>query len=185
MAAPNNSQAPLLAELSILAATAGTATELMTQIAEKLNFSLLRYNWVGFYRIEHRPGGEPVLKLGPFAGTIATYPEIPLNQGVCGAAATSGETILLSKVADDPRYISRDLSTRSELVVPFSVHGKVCRNSRRKQPFSRCLCDHRSPAVRKRRVPRRQVHLRARILSAPYYVFLAWIRDFHKHGGRR
>jgi L-methionine (R)-S-oxide reductase len=125
MAAPNNSQAPLLAELSILAATSGTATELMTQIAEKLNFSLLRYNWVGFYKIEHRPGGDSVLKLGPFAGTITTYPEIPLNQGVCGAAATSGETILLSKVAADPRYISRDLSTRSELVVPFSVHGKV------------------------------------------------------------
>ena len=125
MAATNNSQAPLLAELSILAATAGTATELMTQIAEKLNFSLLRYNWVGFYKIEHRPGGESVLKLGPFAGTIATYAEIPLSQGVCGAAASSGETILLSKVADDSRYISRDLSTRSEIVVPFSVHGRV------------------------------------------------------------
>lgn len=125
MAAANKSQAPLLAELSILAATAGTATELMTQIAEKLNFSLLRYNWVGFYKIEHRPGGESVLKLGPFAGTIAAYAEIPLSQGVCGAAATSGETIVLSKVADDARYISRDLSTRSEIVVPFSVHGRV------------------------------------------------------------
>jgi GAF domain-containing protein len=125
MAAANNSQAPLLAALSILAATAGTATELMTQIAEKLNFSLLRYNWVGFYKIEHRPGGGSVLKLGPFAGTIATYAEIPLSQGVCGAAASSGETILLSKVAADPRYISRDLSTRSEIVVPFSVHGRV------------------------------------------------------------
>ena len=71
------------------------------------------------------PGGEPVLKLGPFAGTIATYAEIPLSQGVCGAAASCGETILLSKVADDARYISRDLSTRSEIVVPFSVHGKI------------------------------------------------------------
>jgi L-methionine (R)-S-oxide reductase len=125
MAAANNSQAPLLAALSILAATAGTATELMTKIAEKLNFSLLRYNWVGFYKIDHGPGGESVLKLGPFAGTIAAYPEIPLSQGVCGAAASSGETILLSKVAADPRYISRDLSTRSEIVVPFSVHARV------------------------------------------------------------
>jgi L-methionine (R)-S-oxide reductase len=125
MVTGNHSQAPLLAELSMLAATASTATELMTQIAEKLNFSLLRYNWVGFYKIEMRPGGESVLVLGPFAGTIAAYSEIPLSQGVCGAAASSGETILLSKVAADPRYISRDLSTRSEIVVPFSVHGKV------------------------------------------------------------
>jgi GAF domain-containing protein len=48
-----------------------------------------------------------------------------LTQGVCGAAATSGQTILLTDVAADPRYISRDLSTRSEMVVPFSVNGKV------------------------------------------------------------
>jgi L-methionine (R)-S-oxide reductase len=125
MASTHTSQAPLLAKLSVLAATAGTATELMTQIAEKLNFSMLRYNWVGFYKIEARPSGERVLVLGPFAGTIVTYSEIPLGQGVCGAAASSGETILLTNVAADPRYISRDLSTRSEMVVPFSVHGKV------------------------------------------------------------
>jgi L-methionine (R)-S-oxide reductase len=125
MSAAQNSQAPLLAEISVLAATASTATELMTQIAEKLNFSLLRYNWVGFYMIETRPSGERVLVLGPFAGTIVTYSEIPLAQGVCGAAALSGETILLTNVAADPRYISRDLSTRSEIVVPFSVRGKI------------------------------------------------------------
>src|ERR1700687_6135790 len=99
MAAAQNSQAPLLAELSTLHATAGTATELMTRIAEKLNCSLLRYNWVGFYKLESRPGGEAVLARGPFAGTIVTYPEISLSQGVCGAAASSGETILLSHVA--------------------------------------------------------------------------------------
>jgi GAF domain-containing protein len=97
----------------------------MTQIAEKLNFSLLRYNWVGFYKLEKRPSGETVLARGPFAGTITTYEEIPLSQGVCGAAASSGETILLSHVAADSRYISRDLSTLSEIVVPFLVHGKV------------------------------------------------------------
>jgi L-methionine (R)-S-oxide reductase len=125
MAAAKISHAPLLAALSRLAATAGTATELMTQIAGKLNVSMLRYNWVGFYNLERRPGGESVLVRGPFAGSIATYPEIPLSQGVCGAAATSGETILLSHVAADSRYISRDLSTLSEIVVPFSVHGKV------------------------------------------------------------
>ena len=125
MVAVRNSHAPLLAKLSVLAATADNATELMTSIVEKLNISLLRYNWVGFYSIQKRAGGEPVLVLGPFAGTLAAYSEIPLSQGVCGAAATSGETILLNKVDADARYISRDLSTKSEMVVPFSVHGSV------------------------------------------------------------
>jgi L-methionine (R)-S-oxide reductase len=125
MRASQNSPASLLTELNMLAARARTTTELMTQIAEKLNATLLRYNWVGFYRIEARPPGVPVLVRGPHAGTIATFLEIPLSRGVCGAAASSGETILLSDVADDPRYISRDLSTLSELVAPFSVRGKV------------------------------------------------------------
>jgi L-methionine (R)-S-oxide reductase len=149
MASAHSSQAPLLAQLSVLAATASTATELMTQMAEKLNFSLLRYNWVGFYKIEKRPGGQGVLRLGPYAGTITAYSEIPLGQGVCGAAASSGETILLSKVSDDPRYISRDLSTLSEIVAPFSVHGKVAGildvNSHFAEAFThadRQLCEH-------------------------------------------
>jgi GAF domain-containing protein len=86
---------------------------------------MLRYNWVGFYWIERRVVGEGVLVLGPFAGTINTYDEIPLGQGVCGAAATSGETILVTDAAADPRYISRDRSARSELVVPIFVNGKV------------------------------------------------------------
>ncbi len=115
----------LRVELSACAASAYTSTELMTQIAEKLNFSMLRYNWVGFYWIESRVVGEGVLVLGPFAGTINTYDEIPLGQGVCGAAATSGETILVTDAAADPRYISRDGSARSELVVPIFVNGKV------------------------------------------------------------
>jgi L-methionine (R)-S-oxide reductase len=125
MRAAQNSPASLLAELNLLAARARTATELMAQIAEKLNASLLRYNWVGFYRIEAHPPGVPVLVRGPHAGSIATFLEIPLNRGVCGAAASSGETILLNDIADDPRYIARDLSTLAELVVPFSLRGKV------------------------------------------------------------
>ena len=125
MATAQSSHAPLLTALSTLAATASTSAELMAQIAKKLNSTLLRYNWVGFYTIEERPGSEPVLVLGPFAGTVGTYSEIPLHQGICGAVATSGETIVLNDIGDDPRYVARDLSARSELVVAFWVNGKV------------------------------------------------------------
>ncbi len=125
MLVTHKTHSSLRVELEALSAGACTATELMTQMAEKLNLSMLRYNWVGFYRIEKRPVGPGVLVLGPFAGTINTYSEIPLDQGVCGAAATSGETILVSDTANDSRYISRDQSARTELVVPIFVHGTV------------------------------------------------------------
>lgn len=142
------SPAAMVAELNTLAAQAGTATELMSQFAEKLNRSLVRYNWVGFYRIEERADGERLLVRGPHAGTIATFLEIPLNRGICGAAATTGETILLNDVAEDSRYLSSDLSTKSELVVPFSVNGEVVGimdvNSHFPQAFTdydRMLCE--------------------------------------------
>jgi len=126
----------------------------MMQIAEKLNFSMLRYNWVGFYLIEKRPVGAGVLVLGPFAGTINTYSEIPLGHGVCGSAATSGETILVANAATDPRYISRDESAKSELVVPIFVHGEVAGildvNSHFAAAFDRDdrqLCEHAAELV--------------------------------------
>jgi len=148
MHSAQNSPAALLAELNALAAGAGTAAELMSQVAEKLNRSLVRYNWVGFYTIEDGVDGERVMVRGQHAGTIATFLEIPLSRGVCGAAASSGETIQLNDVAEDSRYISRDLSTQSELVVPFSVGGQVAGildvNSHFPQAFTnddRMLCE--------------------------------------------
>ena len=143
-----NSPAAMVAEVNALASRAGSAVELMAQIAEKLNRSLVRYNWVGFYRLEDRANSEPVLVRGPHAGTIATFLEIPLSRGVCGAAAHSGETIILNDVAEDRRYISRDLSTRSELVVPYFVNGRAVGimdvNSHFPQAFTaddRMLCE--------------------------------------------
>lgn len=154
MAATQTTHSSLRIELSALAAAAYSAAELMTQIAEKLNFSLLRYNWVGFYLIEKFAVGEGVLVLGPFAGTINTYSEIPLRQGICGAAATSGETILVSDAATDPRYISSDKSARSELVVPIFVNGSVAGildvNSHFKDAFAledRQLCENAAELV--------------------------------------
>jgi GAF domain-containing protein len=154
MVTAQTTHASLRVELSAFAASAYTATELMTQIAEKLNFSLLRYNWVGFYLIEKRPAGAGVLVLGPFAGTINTYSEIPLGQGICGSVATSGETVLVNDTAADPRYITRDESARSELVVPIFVDGIVAGildvNSHFAAAFDRedrQLCQHAAELV--------------------------------------
>jgi phosphoserine phosphatase RsbU/P len=47
---------------------------------------------------------------------------VPLEQGVVGAAARDRETVLVPDVSREPRYISVNPETRSELAVPL-VHG--------------------------------------------------------------
>lgn len=85
---------------------------------------LTRYNWVGFYMLE-KAGERNILVLGPFKGTMTPHTRIPLNQGICGAAASSGETIVVDDVNADPRYLACSLETKSEIVVPVFVRRKV------------------------------------------------------------
>jgi len=48
-----------------------------------------------------------------------------LNEGICGAAASSGETVVVDDVNKDPRYLACSLETKSEIVVPVFARGKV------------------------------------------------------------
>jgi GAF domain-containing protein len=75
--------------------------------------------------IEETPGAEPMLVLGPFVGPDTPHKRIPLNQGICGAAASSGETVIVDDVNSDPRYLACSIETKSEIVVPVYVDGKV------------------------------------------------------------
>lgn len=76
-------------------------------------------NWSGFYRMV-----EGELVLGPFQGKAACI-RIPLNKGVCGAAAASGETQRVADVHAFPGHIACDAASRSELVVPIVVDRRV------------------------------------------------------------
>lgn len=112
------------AELSGLAQAAPTAQELMQSMVKLLHARMLKYNWVGFYLLE--PGAQPpMLVLGAFEGAMTPHTRIPLNQGICGAAASSGQTVVIDDVSKDPRYLACSLETKSEIVVPVFVHGKV------------------------------------------------------------
>jgi L-methionine (R)-S-oxide reductase len=112
------------AELSGLAQTLPTAESLMQTMAKLLHERMLRYNWVGFYMLE--PGAKPpVLVLGAFEGAMTPHTRIPLNQGICGAAASTGQTVVVDDVSKDPRYLACSLETKSEIVVPVFSHGKV------------------------------------------------------------
>ena len=114
----------LILELNGLAVTAASGEALMKDIVTLLHGKLTKYNWVGFYLLE-KEGDHDILVLGPFKGTMTPHTRIPLNQGICGAAASSGMTIVINDVASDPRYLACSLETKSEIVVPIFVHGKV------------------------------------------------------------
>ena len=88
-------------------------------IANAANVSALVYhslpqlNWVGFYFFD---GTE--LVIGPFQGKPACV-RIPLDRGVCGAAARTATTQRVDDVHAVPDHIACDAASRSELVVPL------------------------------------------------------------------
>jgi L-methionine (R)-S-oxide reductase len=107
-----------------LAQSSRTAHELMQAMVKLLHERMLKYNWVGFYMLE--PGAQPpALVLGAFEGAMTPHTRIPLNQGICGAAASSGQTVVVDDVRKDPRYLACSLETKSEIVVPVFVRGEV------------------------------------------------------------
>lgn len=116
----------LARELELKARALASIEELMKLITARLHESMLKYNWVGFYLLtQERPGEEEVLHLGPFVGSMTPHTRIRLNQGICGAAASTGKTIVVDDVSKDPRYLACSIETKSEIVVPVFVRGKV------------------------------------------------------------
>jgi len=111
-------------EISSLADASFNAQQLMEKMVKLLHDRMLKYNWVGFYMLE--PGAQPpVLVLGPFEGAMTPHTRIPLNQGICGAAASTGQTVVVDDVSRDPRYLACSLETKAEIVVPVFAHGRV------------------------------------------------------------
>lgn len=76
-------------------------------------------NWLGIYVLR---GDE--LVLGPFQGLPACV-RIPLGSGVCGTAASTATTQRIADVHDFPGHIACDPVSRSELVVPLLIDGKL------------------------------------------------------------
>ena len=106
--------------VSQLVSTAPDSRTLMAETVRLLQRERPHYHWVGFYMLE----GD-VLVLGPFVGKPTEHVRIPLNQGICGAAASTGETVVIDDVTEDPRYLACSLETRSEMVVPIWHDGRL------------------------------------------------------------
>jgi GAF domain-containing protein len=113
----------LLREFQNLAKSASTAQSLMDHMARRLHEKMTRYNWVGFYLID--PVDPGFLVVGPYVGSFTPNARIPLNTGLCGAAATTGQTVVVQDVTKDPRYLAGSSMVNSEVVVPIFVKGKL------------------------------------------------------------
>lgn len=96
----------------------------MANVAALISEFVPDLNWAGFYRVGPSKAGEDELILGPFVGRPACI-RIPIGQGVCGAAAKTGETQLVKDVHAFPGHIACDSASESELVVPVIRDGAV------------------------------------------------------------
>jgi L-methionine (R)-S-oxide reductase len=85
----------------------------MASAAALLMEALPQASFVGFYRAVE-PG---LLVIGPYQGPVACL-RIRFGQGVCGAAASEGRSILVPDVHAFPGHIACDSASRSELVIP-------------------------------------------------------------------
>jgi L-methionine (R)-S-oxide reductase len=113
----------LLQEFQKFAVTAPTALSVMERVAQRLHEEMTRYNWVGFYLVD--PSDSGVLMLGPFVGSFTPHARIPLDTGLCGAAARSGQVVVVNDVSADPRYLAGSSLVNSEIVVPILVKNEL------------------------------------------------------------
>ena len=88
-------------------------------LAALVHHALPDLNWTGFYFFD---GTE--LVAGPFQGLPACV-RIPLDKGVCGAAASRRQTQRIADVHDFPGHIACDAASRSELVVPLVLDNAL------------------------------------------------------------
>ena len=75
--------------------------------------------WVGFYLVR-----QEQLVLGPFQGPLACT-RIEYGKGVCGASWKTAQTILVPDVDQFPGHIACSSASKSEIVVPGILQGKV------------------------------------------------------------
>ena len=72
------------------------------------------YRWVGLYDVNR----EEIAVIAWSGPAPPTHPRFPATQGLCGAAVSSGATVIVGDVSQDPRYLTTFGSTQSEIVVP-------------------------------------------------------------------
>src|SRR6188474_2325192 len=98
-----------------IAALVGGEPDLIANLANTAAVlkEALGFFWVGFYLAK-----DGALILGPFQGPLACT-RIGFDQGVCGHAYTTRQTVIVPDVDAFPGHIACSSAARSEIVVPI------------------------------------------------------------------
>ena len=114
----------LAESLTALVATERDPIANSANTAALLFHSLADINWAGFYFLRGGLHADGELVLGPFQGKPACV-RIALDRGVCGAAASRRETLVVPDVHAFPGHIACDSASNSEIVVPLIHEGRL------------------------------------------------------------
>ena len=95
-------------------------TEVLTVAVVLIDAFSEGFDWTGFYMMR----GD-ILEVGPYVGPETPHTKIELNSGICGAAASSKQSVVVDDVNADPRFLACSITTRSEIVVPL-MDGDTC-----------------------------------------------------------
>jgi len=110
----------LLGLIDSTIASSSKGSEVRQKVVKLLN-TFPTYNWVGIYLVK---GNN--LHLDAWSGPAPTvHIDIPIGKGICGWAAKSGRTEIVSDVSKDSRYLQCFMNTKAEIVAPILREGKV------------------------------------------------------------
>lgn len=110
----DDARAQLVDNIRIAITQAVSEYEVLKAAVELIDAFSDEYNWTGFYMLK-----DGKLHVGPYIGPETDHIVIELDSGICGAAASQKESVIIDDVLKDPRFLACDLSTRSEIVVPL------------------------------------------------------------------
>ncbi|MCK5126382.1 MAG: GAF domain-containing protein [candidate division Zixibacteria bacterium] len=110
----------LLDELKSVSISNSSRDEYLLNTAELIQKHFPVYIWIGYYFLK----GDK-LHVGPYVGKPTPHTVIDLHKGICGAAVSQKATIIVDDVNADPRYLACSLETKSEIVIPLIVNGRI------------------------------------------------------------
>ena len=99
----------IIKKIARICADEDDVVTLMVVIAADLYKSVVRFDWVGFYRVA-MPG---MLKLGTYQGEHGCL-VMPFDKGVCGAAARYCQVQVVDDVSQFDGHIACSALTQSE-----------------------------------------------------------------------
>ncbi|MGD8375507.1 MAG: GAF domain-containing protein [Acidobacteriota bacterium] len=110
----------LLESVDAILRTASDRDGVLSAVVQSIHESSDRHDWTGLYLVE---GDELVLH--NHVGGPTPHVRIRVGEGICGAAAAEGRTLVVPDVGADERYLACRPQTRSEIVVPIRKLGYV------------------------------------------------------------